>query len=603
MGKYDHIPELAGAENYIPWETQVQLVLTNDDLWCHVTDKVDPSDILGTASYLPVAADVAKPTDAESTAIRAWLIADSKAKTIILCKLAPAIHLLIPRTTVVTAREAWTILRNHFHRNDVSSQYVIRRRIQSLRMKDALDASNYVGQHISCRDRLISMGAAYSDEESVFNLLTGLNSGAPVSASVQTSSLTFESCTARIMAEATCLLNTHSIVSGPGSEYAAAATSTTELNINSITGLRKHKNNPQGVFCLTPGCGRGNHDKEHCFREGGGMAGQAPWQQKKKKENELTAAAAPAPPPEQPFGQMTALAAPFVPPTASESLRYDLSCSLVDMSTQALHHTLTTILDSGTTSTLVLDRRMFWSYSSQDPVIVKTANHSSLPTLGRGDCVAWLTLGGTRHRVRFSNCLHAPGAMLNLLSVGWMLSKGWECNFRGELARCELVYRGRALGALLMTGRLFYVDLEFIPPSAKWPSLIPGPELSAFAHVPLTFDLWHTRMGHIGGESVRRLPQIAHGVSITSSITPSRCESCIIGKHPRGSHPPSESPPASRFLELIHSDVCGPLPVLTPHHKCYFIILLDDHTGVLDLQLLASKDQALEACSDGKVQS
>jgi hypothetical protein len=625
MGKYDHIPELAGAENYIPWETQVQLILTNDDLWCHVNDKVDPSDILGTASHLPVAADPANPTAAESAAIHAWLIADSKAKTIILCKLAPAIHLLIPRTTVVTARESWTILRNHFHRNDVSSQYVIRRRIQSLRMKDTSDASSYVGQHISCRDRLIGMGATYSDEESVFNLLSRLpstsswqqfrtqleqrmhdtfsatvmsstlNSGAPVSASVQTSSLTFESCTARITAEATRLLNARSITSGPGSEYANAAASTTTLNVNSITGLRKHKNNPQGVFCLTPSCGHGDHDKEHCFRDGGGMAGQAPWQQKKMKEHELTAAAATAPPAEQPSGQMAAFAASFVPSPASESLRYDLSCSLIDTSAQALQHELTTILDSGTTSTLVMDRRMFWSYSSQDPVVVKTANHGSLPTLGRGDCVAWLTLGGTRHRVRFSNCLHAPGAMLNLLSVGWMLSKGWECNFRGDPARCELVYRGRSLGALSMTGRLFYVDLEFIPPSAEQHSFVPGAELSAFVHVPLTFDLWHARMGHIGGESVCRLPQIAHGVSVTSSVAPSRCESCIIGKHPRGSHPPSESPPASCFLELIHSDVCGPLPVLTPHHKRYFIIFLDDHTGVLDLQLLASKDQALEA--------
>ncbi|KAJ8579449.1 hypothetical protein M405DRAFT_870262 [Rhizopogon salebrosus TDB-379] len=41
-------------------------------------------------------------------------------------------------------------------------------------MKNSLDGSRYVGQHISYRDRLIGMGATYSDEEAVFHLLTGL---------------------------------------------------------------------------------------------------------------------------------------------------------------------------------------------------------------------------------------------------------------------------------------------------------------------------------------------------------------------------------------------------------------------------------------------
>jgi hypothetical protein len=64
MGKYDHIPELTSADNYIPWEMQVQLVLTNDDLWCHITEMVDPNDILGTASTLPIAVTPASPTAA-----------------------------------------------------------------------------------------------------------------------------------------------------------------------------------------------------------------------------------------------------------------------------------------------------------------------------------------------------------------------------------------------------------------------------------------------------------------------------------------------------------------------------------------------------------
>lgn len=288
MGKYNHIPELMGAENYIPWETQAQLVLTNNDLWCHVTENAGPGKILGAASVLPVAATPATPTDAEKAAIRAWLINNSKAKTIILCKLALSIHLLIPCNTSVTAHEAWKILQDHFHCNNVSSQFVICRWIQILRMKDAHNASNYVGQHISCHDRLIGMGATYSDKEAVFNLLSGLStssalqlfhmqleqhmhdsfsatvissalsSGNPISASFQTNGLTFDSCMAQITAEAAHMVNTHPIgTPGPGSKYANSVSTSSTFNVNSITGLRKHKNNPQGIFCLTTGCGQG----------------------------------------------------------------------------------------------------------------------------------------------------------------------------------------------------------------------------------------------------------------------------------------------------------------------------------------------------------
>lgn len=48
------------------------------------------------------------------------------------------------------------------------------------------------------------------------------------------------------------------------------------------------------------------------------------------------------------------------------------------------------------------------------------------------------------------------------------------------------------------------------------------------------------------------------------------------------------------MLDLIHSDLCGAFPVRTPHAKLYFVMFLDDHTHLLNVQLLATKDQALD---------
>jgi len=68
-----------------------------------------------------------------------------------------------------------------------------------------------------------------------------------------------------------------------------------------------------------------------------------------------------------------------------------------------------------------------------------------------------------------------------------------------------------------------------------------------------------------------------------------------MAKHPHKPYPSSDMPCTMQMLNLIHSDLCGPFPIATPHSKYHFVIFLDDHTNLLNLQLLATKDQALEA--------
>ncbi|KIK40031.1 hypothetical protein CY34DRAFT_88112 [Suillus luteus UH-Slu-Lm8-n1] len=55
---------------------------------------------------------------------------------------------------------------------------------------------------------------------------------------------------------------------------------------------------------------------------------------------------------------------------------------------------------------------------------MKTANHSKLATSGRGNCIAKLTINNRVQCLRLTECLHAPEALINLLSVGHILKKG-----------------------------------------------------------------------------------------------------------------------------------------------------------------------------------
>lgn len=152
MGKYNHIPELLGSENYVGWSTKTQYALACKDLWCHVNKIVDRADILGTLSFMPVAADANNITAAELAAMHEWLLNDVKAKDIITRCLSSSVGSLVSRSHTVSARKVWETLAEHFNRTDTSAQYQLRQQLDALRMKDSADATHYVGQHAVIRE-------------------------------------------------------------------------------------------------------------------------------------------------------------------------------------------------------------------------------------------------------------------------------------------------------------------------------------------------------------------------------------------------------------------------------------------------------------------
>jgi hypothetical protein len=115
MGKYDHIPELLGSENYVGWSTKMQYALACEDLWCHINTVMDPADLLGTPSTLPVPTDPANITAAERTKMCEWLLNDMKAKDLITQYLSPSVGSLVSRSRTVSACKAWQVLAEHFN--------------------------------------------------------------------------------------------------------------------------------------------------------------------------------------------------------------------------------------------------------------------------------------------------------------------------------------------------------------------------------------------------------------------------------------------------------------------------------------------------------
>ena len=71
------------------------------------------------------------------------------------------------------------------------------------------------------------------------------------------------------------------------------------------------------------------------------------------------------------------------------------------------------------------------------------------------------------------------------------------------------------------------------------------------------------------------LSKMVHGLPNISS-TKGVCEGCVLRKHHREMFEKGKAWCAKELLQLIHSDICGPLEVSYLSHSVYFLTFIDD---------------------------
>jgi transposase InsO family protein len=106
-------------------------------------------------------------------------------------------------------------------------------------------------------------------------------------------------------------------------------------------------------------------------------------------------------------------------------------------------------------------------------------------------------------------------------------------------------------------------------------------------------QLWHRRLGHLNEKGVRALRSMVTGIDLTkvSCHSPLVCEACIEGKQHRLSFPTERARRATKPLEIVHSDVCGPMRTTSMGGAKYFVTFIDDFSRKVWLYVLKTKDE------------
>ena len=103
-------------------------------------------------------------------------------------------------------------------------------------------------------------------------------------------------------------------------------------------------------------------------------------------------------------------------------------------------------------------------------------------------------------------------------------------------------------------------------------------------------ELWHLRLAHIQPSSIIEMAKskTVQRLEISSSNKNNNaCSSCVLGKAHRSSIPNESQYSSTQILELVHSDVNGPLEVQSLGGSGYFVTFRDDFsrwTSVLTMR-------------------
>jgi hypothetical protein len=105
---------------------------------------------------------------------------------------------------------------------------------------------------------------------------------------------------------------------------------------------------------------------------------------------------------------------------------------------------------------------------------------------------------------------------------------------------------------------------------------------------------WHLRFGHLHFNGLKLLSSggIVHGLPQIDSSN-HVCGGCVLGKQSRLSFPSGIAWRAKALLQLLHTDICGPLDPISFGGNKYFITFIDDFSRKSWAYFLKEKSSTL----------
>ena len=234
-------------------------------------------------------------------------------------------------------------------------------------------------------------------------------------------------------------------------------------------------------------------------------------------------------------------------------------------------------------------RQVFDTYHTIVAKKVFMGNDGMVEAVGMGSIVVEIDVKSKLQRIRFKDVLHMPKLHANLLSVSKLVSGGLKVHFSmmGCVVRAAHI---KMLATTSREGNLYQVVCKKV-------NVVEVATLAHSSPNDESLELWHRRLGHLNVKSVKAFQTMVSGMNLGKllcDVVALTCEGCIEGKQTRQPFPSNGATRTTKILEVVHSDVCGPMRTVSTGGARYCVTFIDDFSRNVWVYELKSKSEVME---------
>lgn len=488
----------------------------------------------------------------EATAISALKLKEKKCKSLIIQCIADS-HLEYIKEKQF-AKEVYDVLTTTFERKSTASQLYLRKKLLTLKCVEGENLENHFLTFDKIVRELKSTGANLEDNDVVCHLLLTLpksfDNVVTALETLEPKKLSIETVKARLLDE-----NNKRI--GSGCDSGAGASDGVAMPANA----RK----PYKVKCYK--CGKIGHRKFECTQRS--SAGDSSKRQANlSKGGDLAFVAR----------SVDYLEAPLV----AVERKLAANASANNSCTSSI---MTWFIDSGATDHMANDLKFFHDVRElNQPVQIAVAKTGvKLLATKIGTMKGAIVYEDNEVECSITNVLYVKDLNFNLFSIKKCEELNNTIIFENGTVRImrgnDVLVRGKRVG------QLYELKFRYI-----------NEKTAALSQATVDINLWHRRLGHLNKSDLLKLinKQMVCGINNLNNKDLNFCEPCVEGKQHRLSFSEVTESRTKRPLELIHSDVCGPITPTAYNNNRYVVSFIDDFTHFAVIYLIKSKDEVLD---------
>ena len=244
------------------------------------------------------------------------------------------------------------------------------------------------------------------------------------------------------------------------------------------------------------------------------------------------------------------------------------------------------MVDGGATSHIVNDMNKFVSFDDTfqpKTHTVELADGTKCNGIAqrRGTAVIHLLDStGRQHRAQLRQALYMPSYPQDIFSVTRAANGGATITFKKESS--HMITKDGSRFDIHESGKLYYLS-----------TVEQNVDKCKVCH---DIQTWHEIMGHCNYEDVQKLQGVVKGMVIKGSVVrPTQmCEVCTKGKFTQSRNREPDRK-ATKPLQLIHTDLAGPMRTSSIEGHRYAQSFTDDYSGTMFVYFLKAKSDAVHA--------